>query len=525
MQEQADIELLRQYAEQNSEAAFAELVTRYVNLVYSAAARKTGNLHAAEEITQAVFIILAKKAGSLREGTILSGWLYQTTRLTAANFLRHEIRRGQREQEAYMQSMSNETDAWPEIAPLLEDAMDRLNEKERNAIVLRFFEGRSFQEIGAEINGSENAAKKRVIRGLEKLRKFFTRRGVSSTTMIIGGEISAHSIQAAPAVLAKSVTVVAVAKGAVANGSILLLVTKTMKAITWLKMRFAVGTGAVMLLAVGVAIVAHSQAGDGAQTAREIAKQSEDAYAALTSYSDTGKVVTSGGGTSTETTFSIRLQRPNHLRVEWTQTGGFYRSKGLLWGDGTANYFAMDAADKFDAAKAEKISDLQIAIGMATGVSSSAASDIPGTFFKLPWGDQLTSMSRLNSTAQRSPNEKIGDADCHVITATLAPIQLPKNGGTSGTITTRLWIGKQDHLIHQVQTTSEGASTNPKITDDAAKVQLERQGKPVTPEAIAAMRAEVEKSIETSKGQKIVFLQTHENISVNQNFTAADFAR
>src|SRR5215472_1099195 len=190
MQEAADIELLRQYAEQNSEAAFSELVTRYVNLVYSAAARKTGNLHAAEEITQAVFIILAKRAGSLREGTILSGWLYQTARLTAANYLRNEIRRGQREQEAYMQSLSNETDAWPEIAPLLEDAMGLLNEKERNAIVLRFFEGKSFQEVGAAFGVTENAAKKRVIRGLEKLRKFCSRRGVDSTTGIIGENIA-----------------------------------------------------------------------------------------------------------------------------------------------------------------------------------------------------------------------------------------------------------------------------------------------------------------------------------------------
>src|SRR5215469_3023706 len=123
MQEQADIELLRQYAEQNSEAAFGELVTRYVNLVYSAAARKTGSLDAAEEITQAVFIILAKKAKSLRKETILSGWLYQTTRLTAANFRRNEIRRARREQEAYMQSLSNESESWPEIEPLLEDAM------------------------------------------------------------------------------------------------------------------------------------------------------------------------------------------------------------------------------------------------------------------------------------------------------------------------------------------------------------------------------------------------------------------
>src|SRR5215469_9707786 len=278
MQELADIELLRQYAEQNSEAAFADLVSRYVNLVYSAAARKTGNLHAAEEITQAVFIILARKANSLRKETILSGWLYQTARLTAANFLRHEIRRGRREQEAYMQSLSNETDAWPEIAPLLEDAMGRLNEKERNAIVQRFFEGKSFQEVGAAFGVTENAAKKRVIRGLEKLRKFCSRRGVDSTTGIIGENIAAHSIQAAPTALAKTVAVAAVAKGPAASYSILLLVTKTMKAMTWLKMKFAVGAGIAMLLAGGAVIIAHSESDNGALTAREIAKESQDAY-------------------------------------------------------------------------------------------------------------------------------------------------------------------------------------------------------------------------------------------------------
>lgn len=256
MQEVADSELLWQYAEQNSEAAFAELVTRYVNLVYSAAARKTGNLHAAEEITQAVFIIFAKKAGSLRKGTVLSGWLYQTARLTAANFLRNEIRRGQREQEAYMQSLSNQTDAWPEIAPLLEDAMGRLNEKERNAIVLRFFEGRSFQEIGAAFGGSENAAKKRVIRGLEKLRKFFARRGVSSKTAIIGEQISAHSIQAAPAALVKSVTAVALAKGAAASASTLTLIKGTLKVMAWSKAKIGIVVGAAVVLTVGTATVA-----------------------------------------------------------------------------------------------------------------------------------------------------------------------------------------------------------------------------------------------------------------------------
>src|SRR5450756_818508 len=122
MQERNDIELLGEYVRGNSETAFETLVARHVNLVYSVALRHVGNPHQAQEITQAVFIILAKKARGLSKNTILSGWLYQTTRLTAANFLRGEIRRQRREQEAYMQSALNksEPDVWPQIAPLLD---------------------------------------------------------------------------------------------------------------------------------------------------------------------------------------------------------------------------------------------------------------------------------------------------------------------------------------------------------------------------------------------------------------------
>jgi RNA polymerase sigma factor (sigma-70 family) len=254
MQEPSDMELLRQYAEQDSELAFAALVTRHINLVYSAALRKTGNLHAAEEITQAVFIILAKKAPALRRETILPGWLYQTARLTAANFLRNEIRRVRREQELYMQSISNETEAWPQIEPLLDDAMGRLNEKERNAVVLRFFEGRSFQEIGAAFGGSENAAKKRVVRGLEKLKKYFAKRGLSSTAVFIGAAISAHSVQAAPVALAKSVTAVAIVKGAAASGSTLTLIKGALKLMAWTKAKTAIGTAVCVLLAAGATI-------------------------------------------------------------------------------------------------------------------------------------------------------------------------------------------------------------------------------------------------------------------------------
>src|SRR6266404_4202207 len=118
MQELDDIALLRQYTEQNSEEAFAALVTRHVNKVYSVALRHTRNAHHSEEITQAVFVILAKNSRQLRKGVILSGWLHRTARLTAVTFIRSEIRRVCREQEAHMQTILNESqsDAWPRIA-------------------------------------------------------------------------------------------------------------------------------------------------------------------------------------------------------------------------------------------------------------------------------------------------------------------------------------------------------------------------------------------------------------------------
>src|SRR6185369_9929353 len=125
MQELDDIALLRQYTEQNSEEAFAALVSRHVNKVYSVALRHTRNPHQAEEITQAVFVILARKANKLTQHIVLSGWLYETSRLTAVTFIRSEIRRARREQEAHMQNLLNETDSdvWPQIAPLLDEAM------------------------------------------------------------------------------------------------------------------------------------------------------------------------------------------------------------------------------------------------------------------------------------------------------------------------------------------------------------------------------------------------------------------
>ena len=253
MQPTDDSALLRDYCQNQSPDAFAELVTRHINLVYSVALRYVGNPHHAEEITQAVFIILAKKASSLRHDKALSSWLFQATHLTANNFIRSETRRHRREQEAYMQSISDppETAVWKEIAPLLDTAVARLNEKDRRAIVLRFYEGRNLREIGTALGANEESAKKRVARALEKLRKYFFARGVDSPTAVIAGTISTNSVQVAPAGLAKAVSALALAKGAAASASTAALVEGTFKFITWTKMKGAIIAGACVLLEAG----------------------------------------------------------------------------------------------------------------------------------------------------------------------------------------------------------------------------------------------------------------------------------
>ncbi len=251
-----DLDLLQEYARRNSEEAFATLVARHINLVYSVALRQVRDAHLAQEITQAVFIILARKAASLGSKTILPGWLCRTARYASANALTIQRRRQRREQEAHLQSVLNESEpaAWLQIAPLLDGAMEQLARKDHDAVVLRFFEGKSFKEIGAALGATEDAAKMRVNRALEKLRKCFTKRGVVSTTAIIAGAISANSIQAAPMLLAKSVTAVGIAKGAAASGSTLILIKGALKLMAWTKAKTTLVV-AVVILATGTTAV------------------------------------------------------------------------------------------------------------------------------------------------------------------------------------------------------------------------------------------------------------------------------
>jgi len=260
-----DLALLRDFVRNQSEDAFAALVSRHVNLVYSVALRHLHDKHQAEEITQAVFIILARKADKLSQQTVLAGWLCRTARYASANAVTTQRRRQHREQKAHVQSIltcgsdtsSQPTDdeTWQDIAPLLDGAMEQLGQKDHDALVLRFFEGRNFAEVGMALGASEDAAKMRVNRALEKLRKFFTKRGVDSTAAAIAEQISAHSIQAAPVALAKSVTAVAIAKGATASISTLTLIKGALELMAWTKTKTMIVVGVAVLLATGTTTI------------------------------------------------------------------------------------------------------------------------------------------------------------------------------------------------------------------------------------------------------------------------------
>ena len=250
-----DATLLREYVTNNSEAAFEALVSRYLHFVHSAAMRQVHDSQMAEEVAQVVFIILAQKAARICDRTILSGWLFKTTRFVALAQTRAATRRRQYEQKLHMQSEDQfntpDQPIWEQISPLLDEALAKLGEKDRQAVLLRFFQNKSLAEVGNAFGTGEDAARMRINRTLAKLNRFFNRHGISSTTAILAGVISANSVQAAPVALAKVATAVALAKGATASGSTLTLIKGALKVMAWTKVNTAIVVGVVVILAAG----------------------------------------------------------------------------------------------------------------------------------------------------------------------------------------------------------------------------------------------------------------------------------
>ena len=228
-----DDQLLRRYAEEASEKAFGELVGRYLDLVYCTAVRRVGgDSQLAQDVAQMVFSALARKARLLPKGVVLGGWLYRHTCLVAAQTVRTERRRRVREQEAMaMKSTQTEPEpSWEHLAPYLDEAMQRLEERDRDAIVLRYFERRDLRGVSQALSTTEEGARKRVSRAVEKLRVYFQHRGLTLSAGTLAGLLAGHAVTAAPAGLATSITSVALAGAATAGAGIVQLLTEVLAA-------------------------------------------------------------------------------------------------------------------------------------------------------------------------------------------------------------------------------------------------------------------------------------------------------
>jgi RNA polymerase sigma factor (sigma-70 family) len=250
---QTDQQLLRDYAGSHSEPAFTELVRRHIDLVYSAARRLVCDAHLAEDVTQGVFVALAQNARQLTQHPVLSGWLHRTTQNLAANAVRTNVRRQAREQEAVAMNdlLSAEPVAhWEQIAPHLDVALGELSEPDRDALLLRYFERKSAREMAQTLGISDEAAQKRVTRAVERLREFFTKRGVTVGASGLVGVITANAVQAAPVGLALTVST------ATALTATTLATTATVAATTTIAMTMLQKTiiGATLVAAVGTGI-------------------------------------------------------------------------------------------------------------------------------------------------------------------------------------------------------------------------------------------------------------------------------
>jgi RNA polymerase sigma factor (sigma-70 family) len=270
--------LLADYVRTGSEPAFRELVDRYLDLVYSAAVRLVGgDSHLAQDIAQTVFIDLARTAPSLPQETLLGGWLHRHTCYVAANTLRGERRRRAREQHALaMNAPENHSEAnLAQLAPLLDEAVNQLGPEDRAAILLRFFEQRDLRSVGEALGSSEDAARMRVSRALEKLHTFLVHRGVTLSAVALGTSLGAGVVTAAPAGLAATISTTALAATAGAGTTLTLL-----KLITMTKLQVGI-VGAVAIAGVTTSLVLYQQSQAKQRAAEASLQQQADQLANL----------------------------------------------------------------------------------------------------------------------------------------------------------------------------------------------------------------------------------------------------
>jgi RNA polymerase sigma factor (sigma-70 family) len=254
-----DLTLLRAYASTCAQEEFEELVHRHIDFVFSTALRKVnGDAHLAQDVTQQVFADLSSKAHALFRHPSLPAWLHTSTRYVAANAVRSESRRRHRERESqFMQEYEPNSPLvsgdWESVRPLIDEALSEMHERDRGAIILRFFEGKPYAEVGMQMAITANAARMRTERALDKLRSLLSKRGITSTSEALAITLSVHAVTAAPVGLAS-----AISAGTIGTGA-LLSHTAGISIMSSTKVYLGVAAGVIVLGTTGI-ILQHKQA-------------------------------------------------------------------------------------------------------------------------------------------------------------------------------------------------------------------------------------------------------------------------
>lgn len=462
-----DRQLLRQFTQHNSQEAFAALTARYLSLVYSTCRREIDDADLAEDVTQAVFLILARKAPSLGRNVVLSGWLFQTARFAAKNARLTAQRRAAYEQkaaEALMeQQMEAEDEQWSEIEPLLNQSLAALKAGERECVLLRFFQGASFAEVGASLGLSEDAARKRITRSLGKMRQFFTRNGVIVPALALPILLTAHAAKAAPAACQANVasflpSVLAGHTTAALTGSHAYQVSEgTLKAMKLVQLKVAAGITAAVLGVSTYAVtrgIAHPMAKSGhiyqqgpneTLTAAQIAQHCRTAYTALSSYQIDARVNAQAVTTADPkpqkymTSAKIKFVRPGKISAEGTDMSG---TPFAYVSDGTRTEATFGGNRNW---KTEQ--NPETAIASATGIAQSAATTVPAILLGTNWGMPLPLTVSNKLTDPLVHENSIDGHLCYVLTAHLV--------STNGSLTQSLWIDQKTFLLRSCVSDSD----------------------------------------------------------------------
>ncbi len=475
-----DRQLLRQFVEHNSQEAFSILTQRYTRLVYSVCHRELEDAETAEDVTQAVFLILARKAPHLSRRVVLSGWLFQTARFAARNARTRQARRMAAEQkrsELMSQEQSLDSEAWREIEPILNQSLAALRESERECLLLRYFQGLSHVEIGTALGLSEEAARKRLTRALEKMRRFFAKEGVIVPGVVLAALLSTHAAKAVPAACQANIAAITphVLAGhlslSLSGSHAYQLSEGVLKAMKIIQIKAAIGIATCLVIGFSVYAGARGmspktttvrqvapltalpklghilvQAPGKTVTSAQIATHNRQAYAGLESYQGTSTVVTQARiGTDPtpheyHSSANIQFVRPGKIHVEGKDASGqsfAYISDGTL------------TAEQNIAGKGawKKASSTELAIAAVTGIAQNAATTIPALLLGTNWGNPFT--PGFDPIVRE---DSIEWHPCYIVTSSLKT--------STAALTGAFWIDEKTFLLRRYVSDSSIAATS-----------------------------------------------------------------